>query len=94
VLAGGLLTRYVGWEYIFFLNVPIGLVALPLTRRIVPESRLHTASRRFDLFGALSVTAGLLLLVYTISKAPTSVGVPDGRSRSSSSRRSCSLRSP
>src|SRR3954454_20579836 len=40
VLAGGLLTRYVGWEYIFFLNVPIGVVALPLTRRIVPESRL------------------------------------------------------
>src|SRR6266702_8842022 len=42
VLAGGLLTRYAGWEYIFFLNVPIGVVALLLTRRIVPESRLAT----------------------------------------------------
>ena len=70
VLAGGLLTRYVGWEYIFFLNVPIGAVALALTRRVVPESRLDTARRRFDPLGALSVTGGLLLLVYSISKAP------------------------
>jgi EmrB/QacA subfamily drug resistance transporter len=70
VLAGGLLTRYVGWEYIFFLNVPIGVVACLLTRRIVPESRLDAARRRFDLLGALSVTGGLVLLVYTISKAP------------------------
>jgi len=70
LLAGGLLTRYVGWEYIFFLNVPIGVVAFLLTRRIVPESRLDTARRRFDLLGALSVTGGLVLLVYTISKAP------------------------
>ena len=78
VLAGGLLTRYVGWEYIFFLNVPIGVVALALTRRVVPESRLHAARRRFDPLGALSVTAGLLLLVYTISKAPD-VGWGTGR---------------
>ncbi len=78
VLAGGLLTRYVGWEYIFFLNVPIGVVTLALTRRIVPESRLHAARRRFDPLGALSVTAGLLLLVYTISKAPD-VGWGTGR---------------
>jgi EmrB/QacA subfamily drug resistance transporter len=70
VLAGGLLTRYVGWEYIFFLNVPIGAVALPLTRRIVPESRLDVARRRFDPLGAISVTGGLLLLVYTVSNAP------------------------
>ena len=40
VLAGGLLTRYAGWEYIFFLNVPIGVVALLLAPRVVPESRL------------------------------------------------------
>jgi EmrB/QacA subfamily drug resistance transporter len=70
VLAGGLLTRYIGWEYIFFLNVPIGAVALSLTRRIVPESRLDATHRRFDVFGALSVTSGLLLLVFAISKAP------------------------
>ena len=39
LIAGGLLTRYVGWEYIFFLNVPIGAAALLLTPRLVPESR-------------------------------------------------------
>jgi EmrB/QacA subfamily drug resistance transporter len=70
VLAGGLLTRYAGWEYIFFLNVPIGLVALSLARRIVPESRLDTTHRRYDPLGALTVTSGLLLLVYAISQAP------------------------
>src|SRR4029079_10735078 len=63
VLAGGLLTRYAGWEYIFFLNVPIGVVALSLTRRVVPESKLVTVRRRYDPFGAVSVTAGLVLLV-------------------------------
>ena len=40
VIAGGLLTRYAGWQYIFYLNVPIGAVALLLAPRIVPESRL------------------------------------------------------
>jgi EmrB/QacA subfamily drug resistance transporter len=70
VLAGGLLTRYAGWEYIFFLNVPIGAVALLLTPRLVPESRLETARRRYDPFGAITVTGGLLLLVYAISRAP------------------------
>ena len=70
VIAGGLLTRYVGWEYIFFLNVPIGSVALALAPRIVPESRLQTTRRRYDPFGAITATGGLLLLVYTISQAP------------------------
>src|SRR3989440_64658 len=70
VLAGGLLTRYAGWEYIFFLNVPIGALALLLTPRLVPESRLDTSRRRYDPFGAVAVTAGLLVLVYAISKAP------------------------
>src|SRR5207253_10112936 len=70
LIAGGLLTRYAGWEYIFFLNVPIGTAALLLAPRIVPESRLDTARRRYDPFGAVSVTAGLSLLVYAISTAP------------------------
>jgi EmrB/QacA subfamily drug resistance transporter len=70
LIAGGLLTRYVGWEYIFFLNVPIAAAALLLAPRLVPESRLDTARRRYDPFGAVGVTGGLLLLVYTISKAP------------------------
>jgi len=78
LIAGGLLTRYVGWESIFFLNVPIGVAAMAVAPRIVPESRLDTARRRYDPFGALTVTGGLLLLVYSISQAPT-VGWGSGR---------------
>ena len=70
LIAGGLLTRYVGWEYIFVLNVPIGAAALLLAPRLVPESKLDAARRRYDPFGALTVTGGLLLLVYSISRAP------------------------
>jgi len=70
LIAGGLLTRYAGWEYIFLLNVPIGATALLIAPRVVPESRLDTDRRRYDPFGAVAVTGGLLLLVYTISNAP------------------------
>jgi EmrB/QacA subfamily drug resistance transporter len=72
VLFGGLLTRYLGWEYIFYLNVPIGTLVLLLIPRIVPESRLETTRRRFDPLGAIAVTGGLLALVYALSKAPQS----------------------
>ena len=70
LITGGLLTRYAGWEYIFFLNVPIGAAALLLAPRIVPESRLTGVRRRFDPLGAVTVTGALVLLVYTISNAP------------------------
>src|SRR6201992_1025864 len=70
LITGGLMTRYAGWEYIFFLNVPVGVSALVLAPRIVPESRLQSARRRFDPLGAVTVTGGLLLLVYAISDAP------------------------
>jgi EmrB/QacA subfamily drug resistance transporter len=70
VMAGGLLTRYAGWQYIFFLNVPAGAAALALAPRVVPESRLAAARRRYDPFGAVTVTAGLSLLVYAVSAAP------------------------
>jgi EmrB/QacA subfamily drug resistance transporter len=70
LIAGGLLTRYAGWEYIFFINVPIGAAAFLLAPRVVPESRVETTRKRFDPFGAGTVTSGLLLLVYAISKAP------------------------
>jgi EmrB/QacA subfamily drug resistance transporter len=70
LLAGGLLTTYVGWRYIFFLNVPIGVIALLSAPKVVPESRLHGERRRYDPFGALSVTAGLVIFVYAISLAP------------------------
>src|SRR4051794_32128603 len=70
LLAGGLLTRYVGWQSIFFLNVPIGLAALALAPRLIPESRVETDRRRYDPFGALTVTGSLLVLVYALSNAP------------------------
>ena len=70
LIAGGLLTRYAGWQYIFFLNVPIGAAALLLAPRVVPESRARPARRRYDPFGAVAVTGGLSLLVYAISTAP------------------------
>jgi EmrB/QacA subfamily drug resistance transporter len=70
LITGGVLTRYLGWEYIFFLNVPIGITAFTLAPRIVPDSRLATARRRFDPLGAVTVTGGLLLLVYALSQAP------------------------
>jgi EmrB/QacA subfamily drug resistance transporter len=70
VLFGGILTKYLGWEWIFYVNVPVGALVLALTRPIVPESREEVAERRFDAAGAVTVTAGLALLVYAISKAP------------------------
>jgi len=70
LITGGLLTRFLGWEYIFFLNVPIGAAALLLAPRIVPESRLDVTRRRYDPFGAFTVTSGLLVLVYALSQAP------------------------
>jgi EmrB/QacA subfamily drug resistance transporter len=70
LIAGGLLTRYAGWQYIFYLNVPIGATALLLAPRVVPDSRLATGPRRFDAAGAIASTGGLVLLVDAISQAP------------------------
>ncbi|MGO9974437.1 MAG: MFS transporter [Solirubrobacteraceae bacterium] len=70
VIAGGLLTRYAGWQYIFYLNVPIGAAALALAPRIVPDSRLATTRRRFDALGAIAGTGGLVLMVGAIAQAP------------------------
>src|SRR5256885_4259750 len=55
LVAGGLLTRYIGWEYIFFLNIPIRAAAPLLAPRVVPESRLETTRRRYDPFGGVTV---------------------------------------
>ena len=71
LLAGGLLVRYAGWPYIFYLNVPIGAAALALARRVVPESRLAGARRRYDPLGAITITGALVTVVYAISQAPT-----------------------
>jgi EmrB/QacA subfamily drug resistance transporter len=69
-IAGGLLTRYAGWQFIFFFNVPIGALAFGLGPKLVPESRLHSERRRYDPFGAITVTAALVAFVYAVSEAP------------------------
>jgi EmrB/QacA subfamily drug resistance transporter len=69
VLAGGLLTKYLGWEWIFFVNVPVGIIAFLLAPRFVRESRSDRATSQ-DIAGAVTVTAGLALLVYAVSSAP------------------------
>ncbi len=71
VLLGGILTEYVGWEWVFFVNVPIGLAALALVRRYVHESKAPELARHFDAWGATTVTAGLILLVFGLTRAPT-----------------------
>jgi EmrB/QacA subfamily drug resistance transporter len=70
LIAGGLLTTYAGWRYIFFLNLPIGAAVLLLARRVVPESRMDSVRRRYDPFGAVTITGALVVLVYAISQAP------------------------
>src|SRR5260370_4488643 len=77
VLMGGILTKYAGWEWIFFVNVPVGALVLALTRPLVRESRI-TGMRAFDAGGAATITGSLALLVYGISKAPD-VGWGSGR---------------
>jgi len=66
---GGLLTRFAGWQYVFLLNVPVGVIALLLIRRVVPETGVATARRRYDPLGAVTVTGALVLLVYAIAQA-------------------------
>ncbi len=69
LLLGGVLTDLVSWPWIFIVNVPVGAIALMLTLRYVPESRADLGHRSFDLAGAVSVTAGLVVLVFAIVKA-------------------------
>ena len=69
LLLGGVLTDLASWQWIFFVNVPVGVAALALTARFVPESRAGLAHRTFDVLGATTVTGGLVVLVYAIVKA-------------------------
>jgi EmrB/QacA subfamily drug resistance transporter len=69
LLLGGVLTDLVSWPWIFIVNVPVGVIALTATLRFVPESRADLRHRHFDLRGALTVTGGLILVVFAIIKA-------------------------
>jgi len=66
VLAGGVLTSWLGWAWIFFVNVPVGAAAIAFSPVLLRESRADLGHRRFDAAGAVTVTAGLSLLVYAV----------------------------
>jgi EmrB/QacA subfamily drug resistance transporter len=69
LLLGGVLTDLVSWPWIFFVNVPVGVVTVLLATRFVPESRANLGHRTFDLAGAATVTGGLIVIVFAIVKA-------------------------
>jgi EmrB/QacA subfamily drug resistance transporter len=66
LLLGGVLTQALSWPWIFFVNVPIGVAAVALAVRYVPGGRIETHERGADILGAVAVTGGLALLIYTI----------------------------
>jgi EmrB/QacA subfamily drug resistance transporter len=72
VLLGGILTDGLGWEWVLWVNVPIGLIAAWLAPRVIAESRMESARRVFDIPGAVAITAGLSVLVYAIVDAEQS----------------------
>jgi EmrB/QacA subfamily drug resistance transporter len=70
VLLGGVLTEYLGWEWVLWVNVPIGIAAAALAPSLIAESRSSSRTRAFDFAGATAVTAGLAILVYGLVEAP------------------------
>lgn len=66
---GGVLTQWLGWQAVLYVNVPIGLIAIALAPRLLPKARSVDGPRTFDVAGAVSVTAGLALLVYALVDA-------------------------
>jgi EmrB/QacA subfamily drug resistance transporter len=69
VLLGGVLTSYLTWPWVFFINVPVGLAVALLSPRKLTESRVEGAVRHFDVAGASAITSSLMLLVYGLTKA-------------------------
>ncbi len=69
VLLGGILTDGLGWEWVLWVNVPVGIIAAALAPSLIAESRSASETRHFDFAGAVTVTAGLSLLVYALVDA-------------------------
>jgi EmrB/QacA subfamily drug resistance transporter len=71
LVIGGFLTETLSWRWVFFVNLPIGIAAALLSLRFVPNSRAEERPATYDAAGAVTVTGGLLVLVYAIVKAQT-----------------------
>ena len=69
LVLGGLITDWLGWEWIFFINVPFGVAGIALSFALLEGDRGREGSRRLDLPGATTVTAGLVVLVYGLTRA-------------------------
>jgi EmrB/QacA subfamily drug resistance transporter len=69
LVLGGVLTQYFSWPWIFFVNVPVGIATFVFSSRLIPESRDEHAERNYDIAGAVTVTGGLMALVYAIVDA-------------------------
>jgi EmrB/QacA subfamily drug resistance transporter len=70
MVGGGMITEFLGWRWVLFVNVPVALAVLVLAPAALPESRNERAPRSLDLAGALTATSGLGLLIYAISEVP------------------------
>ena len=69
VLLGGVLTSYLSWPWIFYVNLPVGLALVALVPRYLAESRGMLAERHFDVAGAISITSSLMVLVFALTRA-------------------------
>ena len=101
VLLGGVITSYLSWSWIFFVNVPVGIAAAALAPMLLRDSRAELGHRHFDVAGATSVTAGLMLLVYALTRAtsdgwgaPTTVALLAGAAALLAAFVTIELRSP
>ena len=70
LLIGGVITSSLGWQWIFYINVPIGIAIFLLVPVLVGDSRERVTLRRFDAAGAITITAALVLLIYSVTYAP------------------------
>ena len=73
VLLGGFLTSSLAWSWIFFINVPVGVALVAVSPFLLRESKAELGHRHFDVAGAVTVTSGLMLLVYAMTRA-TEIG--------------------
>jgi EmrB/QacA subfamily drug resistance transporter len=71
VLLGGIITQYLSWRWNFFINVPVGIAVIVTALRVLGKHESEAEHRNLDLLGAVSVTGGLMMLVYALVKAPT-----------------------